>query len=57
MQLVFERPRLPTSDEVFDSLIVALIPWLETKGIMKDEVLVDGRLKPLFDVCLPAKEI
>ena len=57
MQLVFERPRLPTSNEVFDSLIVALIPWLEAKGIMKDEVFVDRRLKPFFDVCLSAEEI
>ena len=48
---------MPTSDEVFDSLVVALIRWLEAKGIMKDEVLVVGGLKPLFDVCLPAKEI
>ena len=41
MQLVFERPRLPTSDEVFHGLIVARIPWLEAKRIVKDEVFVD----------------
>ena len=57
MQLVFEWPILPAFDEPLDSSIIILIPWLETKRIMKDEVLIDRRLEPLLNLCFPAVEI
>ena len=42
MQLVFEFPGFPALDELLDSLIVVLISWLETEGIMKDEPFIHG---------------
>ena len=57
MQLVFERPILPAFDEVLDSSIITDIPWLEAKGVMKDEALIDSRLEPNFNVCFSTNEI
>ena len=42
MQLVFEFPGFPALDELLDSLIVVLISWLETEGIMKGEPFIHG---------------
>ena len=57
VQLVIRRPFLPAFDKVLDSSVFILIPWLKAKGIMKDEVLVDRRREPNFNVCCSAKEI
>ena len=57
MQLVIRRPFLPAFDEVLDSSVFILIPWLKAKGIVKDEVLIDRRCEPNFNVCFSTKEI
>ena len=42
MQLVFKFAGFPALDKLLDSLIVDLISWLETEGIVKDEPYIHG---------------